>query len=65
MEDIHASEPITLPIIPASDRKRKRDEIADSQSEEEDRGSDEEFGWIGEDPFETPDLIEDPEPTQT
>ena len=40
---------IVLPLIPGPRLKRKREEVADSQSEEEDIASDEEFGWAGED----------------
>ncbi|MCJ1434410.1 hypothetical protein MMC27_003778 [Xylographa pallens] len=42
---------IVLPIVLGHRLKRKREEVADSQSEEEDVGSDEEFGWAGEDSF--------------
>lgn len=44
-------------------RKRKLDEIADSQDEDEDEGgfeevgdSDEEYGWIDEDACDVPDV---------
>ncbi|MCJ1368090.1 hypothetical protein MMC16_007229 [Acarospora aff. strigata] len=39
----------SLPILPGPSLKRKRDEIADSQSEDEELGSDEEFGWMDDD----------------
>ena len=42
---------VDLPILPGPSLKRKREEIADSESEEEEIGSDEEFGWIGDDPL--------------
>ena len=41
----------TLQILPGPTLKRKLEEIADSESEEEEIGSDEEFGWIGDDPL--------------
>ena len=37
------------PILSSSQLKRKRDEIPDSASDEEDVGSDEEFGWADDD----------------
>lgn len=38
------------PLLPATSLKRKREEIADSQSEEEETAaSDQEFGWIADD----------------
>ena len=37
------------PVLQASTLKRKRDEIADSQSDDGTAASDEEFGWAGED----------------
>jgi hypothetical protein len=41
---------VELPVLPA---KRKREEVADSQSEDEgDLGSDGEFAWIEDDPVE-------------
>ncbi|MCJ1285281.1 hypothetical protein MMC26_004621 [Xylographa opegraphella] len=46
----NVSPSIVLPIAPGPKLKRKREaEVADSQSEEEEVGSDEEFGWAGED----------------
>ena len=47
----NVSSSATLPILPGPTLKRKREEIADSESEEEEIGSDEEFGWIGDDPL--------------
>ncbi|MCJ1476078.1 hypothetical protein MMC13_004743 [Lambiella insularis] len=41
--------PIILPIMSGPMLKRKREEVVDSQSEEEEVGSDEEFGWAGDD----------------
>lgn len=35
----------SLPILPGPSLKRKREEVADSQSEDGELGSDEEFGW--------------------
>lgn len=37
------------PTLPRQSRKRKRREIAESQSEEEEGRSDLEFGWAAED----------------
>ena len=37
------------PVLPTTSLKRKRGEIADSQSEDEEAGSDLEFGWDGDD----------------
>ncbi|KZF25350.1 hypothetical protein L228DRAFT_244167 [Xylona heveae TC161] len=37
------------PDIPSGSQKRKHDEIADSQSEDGDMGSDEDYGWVDED----------------
>ncbi|MCJ1414968.1 hypothetical protein MMC32_001298 [Xylographa parallela] len=50
---------IVLPIVPGPRLKRKREEVADSQSEEEDVGSDEEFGWAGEDALAIDGLNDD------
>lgn len=50
------SAPIELPILSGPTLKRKRDEVADSQSEEEEVGSDEEFGWAGEDALDIDSL---------
>lgn len=36
------------PILPATSLKRKREQIADSQSEGEEIASDQVFGWGGE-----------------
>ena len=45
------------PVVPATLLKRKHEEIADSQSEEEAAASDQEFGWAGDDPtFYTDEL---------
>lgn len=33
-------------MLPGPPLKRMREEIADSQSEDEEHGSDEEFGWV-------------------
>lgn len=33
-------------MLPGPPLKRKREEIADSQSEDEELGSDEDFGWV-------------------
>ena len=38
-----------LPVLPATSSKRKREEIADSQSDDEEAESDREFGWAGDD----------------
>ncbi len=35
----------SLPILPGPSLKRKRVEIADSQSEDEELGSDDDFAW--------------------
>ncbi len=35
----------SLPTLPAPSLKRKREEIADSQSEDEELGSDDDFAW--------------------
>lgn len=35
-------------MLPGASLKRKREGIADSQSEDEELGSDEEFGWVDE-----------------
>ncbi|MCJ1384899.1 hypothetical protein MMC17_008017 [Xylographa soralifera] len=51
--------PIVLPIVPGPRLKRKREEVADSQSEDEDIGSDEEFGWAGEDSLAIDGLNDD------
>lgn len=37
------------PVLSATSLKRKREEIADSQSEEEEPASDQKFGWAGGD----------------
>lgn len=38
------------PLLPATSLKRKREEIADSQSEDEETAaSDQEFGWAADD----------------
>lgn len=37
------------PVFPAVSLKRKREEIADSDSENEELASDQEFGWAGQD----------------
>ena len=53
---ITTNRPLTLQTLPL---KRKHDEIANSQSEDGDVGSDEEFGWLGDDdPLTTEDLPE-------
>ena len=39
--------------------KRKREEVLDSQSEDDDVGSDEEFGWAGEDALAIEGLNDD------
>ncbi|SLM33669.1 P-loop containing nucleoside triphosphate hydrolase [Lasallia pustulata] len=44
-----SAEPGAASIISAPPLKRKRDQIADSQSEDEDAGSEEEFGWADDD----------------
>jgi len=51
-----------LSILPGPTLKRKREVIADSQSEEEDVGSDEEFGWAGEDSLAIEGLDDDQGP---
>ena len=52
-----------LSVLPSSQLKRKRDEIADSASEEEDIGSDEEFGWADDDdPLVNESLADDNDP---
>ncbi|MCJ1244951.1 hypothetical protein MMC30_002152 [Trapelia coarctata] len=38
---------VSLPLVAGPTLKRKREEVADSESEEGDLGSDEEFGWVG------------------
>ena len=54
------AEPSTIPVISAPPLKRKRDQIADSQSEDEDAGSEEEFGWADDDhPLITEDFTEE------
>ena len=45
--------------MPGPRLKRKREEVADSQSEEEDVGSDEEFGWAAEDSLAIDGLNDD------
>ena len=37
------------PILPATSIKRKRGEIADSESEDEEAASDHDFGWAEDD----------------
>lgn len=37
------------PLLPAVSTKRKRGEIADSDSDDEEQASDREFGWAGDD----------------
>lgn len=37
------------PVVPATSSKRKREEVADSESEDEEAASDQEFGWAGDD----------------
>lgn len=44
-------------MVSAPPLKRKRDQIADSQSEDEDVGSEEDFGWADDD---HPLVAEDP-----
>ena len=39
----------TSPVLQATSLKRKREEIADSQSEDEEAESDREFGWARDD----------------
>ena len=46
------SEPTPTP------KKRKSDLIAGSQPDEGEAGSDEEFGWADDEPFNIPDLEE-------
>lgn len=47
------------PVLPIHSHKRKRDEIGDSDSMDEEIGSDEEFGWGSEDdPLATHNLVE-------
>ena len=41
------------PVLPAPSSKRKRGEIADSQSEDEEADSDREFGWAADDDMTT------------
>ncbi|MCJ1397256.1 hypothetical protein MMC11_000448 [Xylographa trunciseda] len=48
-----------LPMLQGPTLKRKREVVADSQSEEEDVGSDDEFGWAGEDSLEIEGLNDD------
>ncbi|KAI4124988.1 MAG: hypothetical protein LQ347_005525 [Umbilicaria vellea] len=43
------AEPTAIPMVSAPPLKRKRDQIADSQSEDEDVGSEEDFGWADDD----------------
>ncbi|MCJ1393686.1 hypothetical protein MMC18_006562 [Xylographa bjoerkii] len=50
---------IVLPIIPGPTLKRKREVVADSESEGEDVGSDKEFGWAGEDSLAIDGLNDD------
>jgi len=46
-------------MLPPPSLKRKRDEVANSQSDDGDVGSDEEFGWLGDDdPLATETLLE-------
>lgn len=40
--------PTCSPVLPVRSHKRKRDEIGDSESADEEIGSDEEFGWGSE-----------------
>jgi len=49
----------SLPIISGPPLKRKRDEIADSQSEDEELGSDEDFGWMDDNELATEGLVKD------
>ena len=37
-----------LSVLPVTSLKRKRGEIGDSQSEDEEAESDQEFGWAGD-----------------
>ena len=49
---IHEQAEIRLnisPVLPAISKKRKRGEIADSESEDEDGASDQDFGWAEND----------------
>ncbi|KAI9877248.1 MAG: hypothetical protein M1830_004429 [Pleopsidium flavum] len=48
-----------MPIISGPPLKRKRDEIADSQSEDEELGSDEEFGWMNDNELATEGEVKD------
>ena len=48
-----------LPILSSPPLKRKRGEVEDSQSEDEDLGSDVEFGWPNEEELATEGFIEE------
>lgn len=49
------------PLLLATSLKRKREEIADSQSEDEESNSDREFDWAGDDDtLTTGVLLEEP-----
>lgn len=45
------------PVLPATSLKRKRGEIANSQSEDEDPESDREFGWAADDDIRTTEAL--------
>lgn len=47
------------PVMPATSSKRKREEVADSQSENEEAESDQEFGWAGDDEMITTEAVPD------
>lgn len=47
------------PVLPATSLKRKREEVADSQSEDEEAESDREFGWAGDDDIITTEAVLD------
>ncbi|KAL9134437.1 MAG: hypothetical protein Q9175_004379 [Cornicularia normoerica] len=48
-----------LPVLPATSLKRKRGGIADSQSEDEEAESDQEFGGAGDDDIRTAEAVAD------